>query len=308
MKHKSIQVLVKDKLYPKQLKAISSTPSSLYIKGKLNKNSFDKCISIVGTRHPTEYGKKITKKLVIHLGLNNYTFVSGFMYGIDNIVHDTCIEHNFKTIAVLPYGIDKKLNKTNNTRASKIIDNGGLLVSEYENDLSPQKYMFVKRNRIVSAISSSLVVIQGTKNSGTMTTVEFAFKQGKNIFAVPGNIDCDLSSGVNSLIKNNKAQLLDDFNTILKVENTNNIQSSLHINKEINNAITSNTNLITNNSSYNFDTVLHAKVYKLISKEPLSFESIFNNFNEPISTIISIVSDLEIKGLITNSGGVFNVS
>ena len=185
--------------YPKQLSDIADPPVVLYYKGNLNILN-EKSISIVGTRKPTTYGRivceKFTKELV-EAGLNT---ISGLAYGIDTVVAETTLASNGKTIAVLGGGLDAIYPSQNQALAKRIVDAGGLLITEYRPKLRPQNYFFISRNRIVSALSLGLLIIEAGKSSGTMSTAKFALDQSKELFIVPGNINSAQSEGTNSLI------------------------------------------------------------------------------------------------------------
>lgn len=201
MKKNNIEIItIKDKEYPDKLKVIYDPPIVLYVKG--NKNILnEKSIAIVGCRLCTKYGENIAKKLSYNLSLNNINVVSGLARGIDSFAHKGSLEGNGKTIAVVGCGLDRVYPEENKELFNDIIKKGGAIISEYIIGTKPLAKNFPKRNRIISGMSDGLIVVEAREKSGTLITVDFALEQGKNIYAVPGNIDNLNSYGTNELIK-----------------------------------------------------------------------------------------------------------
>ena len=200
IKNKIDIISIYDKEYPQILKEIYSPPISLYIKGNKNiLNSYK--IAIIGSREPSEYGKKAAKYFSYNLAKNNITIVSGLARGIDSISHLGAIASNGKTIAVVGNGLDIVYPRENDILAQEIINREGCIISEYPIGTKPERMNFPARNRIVSGISNSVLVVEAKKKSGTLITVDFALEQGREVFAVPGNINSENSLGTNDLIK-----------------------------------------------------------------------------------------------------------
>lgn len=185
--------------YPKSLLNIDNPPLVLYLKGNVDLLN-EKAISIVGTRKPTTYGRIVCEKFTKELSDAGLVTVSGLAYGIDTVVAESTLSVNGKTIAVLAGGLDSIYPSQNTALSNKIIENGGLLVSEYRVGLKPLAHQFICRNRIVSGLGLGLLIIEASKTSGTMTTARFALEQSKELFVVPGNITSSQSEGTNSLI------------------------------------------------------------------------------------------------------------
>lgn len=187
------------KNYPEKLKNIDDSPLVLYIKGDatlLNKKS----IAIVGTRKPTTYGKIVCEKFTKELSTAGLVTVSGLAYGIDTCVASTTLDVGGKTIAVLAGGLDSIYPSSNKGLADKIVETGGLLVSENRPTIKPLGFSFINRNRIVSALGLGTLIIEAGKTSGTMATARHALEQGRELFVVPGNINSIQSEGTNNLI------------------------------------------------------------------------------------------------------------
>lgn len=195
--------------YPYLLSQIYSPPKKLYVIGNAEILR-EKAISIVGCREASEYGKNIAKDLAYNLGKNNIITVSGLARGIDTYCHLGSIEANARTIAVVAHGLDMIYPKENRNLAIKILEKGGAIVSEYNIGTKPLKRNFIARNRIISGLSKSIVVIEAKKKSGSLITANFALNEGRDVYAVPGNISNINSEGTNELIKSG-ANLLTNY-------------------------------------------------------------------------------------------------
>jgi len=201
MNENNIQIItIKDKEYPDKLKVIYDPPVVLYVKG--NKNILnEKSVAMVGCRLCTKYGQDISKKIAYNLSLNNINVISGLAKGIDSFAHKGCLVGKAKTIAVVGCGLDRVYPEENIGLFKEIIKNNGAIISEYIIGTKPLAKNFPKRNRIISGLASGVIVVEAREKSGTLITVDFALEQGKNIYAVPGNIDVLNSYGTNELIK-----------------------------------------------------------------------------------------------------------
>ncbi|MBR6504679.1 MAG: DNA-processing protein DprA [Clostridia bacterium] len=189
-----------DKNYPLKLKNIYDPPIVLYIKGDetiLNNIG----LAIIGCRMCSKYGEMISKKFAKELQTFNVNIISGLARGIDSYAHIGCLDGKGKTIAVVGTGLDTVYPKENEILEKKIIESGGAIVSEYIVGTRPEKENFPKRNRIISGLADGVLVVEAKEKSGTFITVDFALEQGKNVFAIPGNILSNTSKGTNELIK-----------------------------------------------------------------------------------------------------------
>jgi DNA processing protein len=177
-----------DKKYPKKLKGIKNPPQNLYYKGKA---IWDQpCLAVIGSRSCSMESRKIAARIINGLP-SQIIIVSGLARGIDAAAHASAIKSNKGTIAVLPSGIERIYPKENENLAKKIMEKGGLLVSEYPSKTRPSKFSFIQRNRITAGLSSAVLVIEAELKSGTMHTVRFAREQEKTVYAVPGSEGCD---------------------------------------------------------------------------------------------------------------------
>ena len=200
MKENNIKIInINEREYPQALKKIYDPPISLYVKGNIEKLN-NKNIGIVGCRECTTYGKKSAEYFAYNLSKQNINIVSGLAKGIDSYAHLGSLNTG-NTIAVLGNGLDIIYPKENLELANEIIKKGGTIISEYPCGTKPDKMKFPARNRIISGISSGIIVIEAKEKSGTLITVDFALEQGRDVFVVPGNINSINSVGTNDLIK-----------------------------------------------------------------------------------------------------------
>ena len=215
MNKNNIEIItIKDKEYPDKLKVIYDPPIVLYVKGN-KKILNEKSIAIVGCRLCTKYGQSISKKLAYNLSLNNINIISGLARGVDSFAHKGSLAVKGKTIAVVGCGLDRVYPEENNDLINAIINNNGAIISEYIIGTKPLAKNFPKRNRIISGLADGVIVVEAREKSGTLITVDFALEQGKNIYAVPGNIDNPNSFATNELIKQG-AKLVTSMQDILE--------------------------------------------------------------------------------------------
>jgi len=193
---------IKDERYPELLKAIGKeAPEKLYYKEKWESEIFDNCLAVVGSRHLTGYGRKITERLVKEIVATGITIVSGFMYGGDEAAHSATVEVGGRTIAVMPCGIDVIHPKYQEKLYNKILENKGLIISEFEGNFPPTNWTYPRRNRIVAGLSKAILIVEARLNSGTLITAEFAKKFGRKIFVVQGPLTSEVSKGTAKLFK-----------------------------------------------------------------------------------------------------------
>jgi len=188
--------------YPEELKKINDAPKILYYRGILPKPG-EICFAIVGTRRYSPYGQQVALKISGELADAGVTIVSGLAPGIDTFSHRAVVEKRKRTIAVLGTGLDEKsiYPQTNLDLSKKIIEYGGCLISELPEGSPGAVYTFPRRNRIISGLSLAVLVIEAKEKSGSLITADYAIKQNKKLFAVPGQIYSSNSAGPNKLIQ-----------------------------------------------------------------------------------------------------------
>jgi DNA processing protein len=209
----------KDDNYPELLLQIPKFPPLLYYKGRME-NADELCVAVVGTRKITTYGRTVAPFLIEPLIQSKVTIVSGLAYGVDSQMQQLSIKNRRRTIAVLGGGLDDKsfYPKEHLLLAQNILENGGALVSEYPIGTPPLKHHFIARNRIISGLSVATVIIECNLKSGSLITAKYALDQNRTVYAVPGPIYSEMSTGPNNLIKmgaklvTHASDILDDLN------------------------------------------------------------------------------------------------
>lgn len=203
---KGVQILPIDSPeYPALLREIYDPPLILYVRGQisaLGKNTLDRTLAVVGTRRMSEYGKQVTQKLVAECAPYYPSIISGLADGVDAEAHRTAIMCHLPTVAVFGCGIDRIFPSFHQKLAQQILDSQGALISEWPPGYPGDKYTFPKRNRIIAGLSEATLVVEGALKSGALITAKTAFEEGRQVFAVPGNIFNPVSQGPLYLIKN----------------------------------------------------------------------------------------------------------
>ena len=186
--------------YPEKLFEVYDKPQVLFLKG--NKQILhDDSIAVVGTRKPTRYGAKIAEEFTREFAEAGLVVVSGFARGIDATAHKACVQTGHKTIAVFACGLDVVYPAEHKGLYDGILQNDGLLVSEYPLGAKPLQYHFPDRNRLISGLARAVFLPEAARNSGSLITMRLAIEQGKEIFVTPGNIFMEEAAGSNDLLK-----------------------------------------------------------------------------------------------------------
>ncbi|WP_349316529.1 DNA-processing protein DprA [Chitinophaga sp. MM2321] len=204
-----------DPAYPQRLHHCYDSPALLYYKGNASLNP-PRILNIVGTRHPSVYGKTVCEQLVKDLAMANITLVSGLAYGIDILAHKTALATGMPTIGVLAHGLDRIYPQAHKQVAVQMLEQGGLL-TEFMSHTEPDRQNFPKRNRIVAGICDATVVIESGIQGGSLITADLAFGYNRDVFCIPGRIHDAHAAGCHHLIKNNKAMLVTGAADILQV-------------------------------------------------------------------------------------------
>lgn len=186
--------------YPENLKNIYDPPPVLYVKGDILKEDA-LAVGIVGSRKASDYGLKAAHRIASRLAELGITIVSGMAMGIDSAAHKGALAAKGRTIAVFACGL-KYIYPMTNLRLSQEIQKSGAIISEYPFDTEAFANQFPARNRIISGMSLGVIVVEAGEKSGSLITADFALEQGREVFAVPGNINSPNSKGTNELIKN----------------------------------------------------------------------------------------------------------
>jgi len=277
-------ITICDNLYPKLLKQILDPPLGIYVKGKLPDDNTVK-VSVIGARKCTSYGYTCAYRFSKSFVQNEIIVVSGMAEGIDSAAHKGAIDGNGKTIAVLGCGIDICYPKSNQQLMEKIIGNG-CIITEYPLGTPPLRTNFPIRNRIISGLSKATVVIEAAQKSGTSITVRHALEQGRDVFAVPGNITSSSSIGVNDMIKDG-AYILTKPSDLFSVLGIKENKSIKHNNKIIANNLESDEKI----------------VYDCISYDPVTVDEIIIKTKKDIKEVQYILTMLELKKYIQKLRG-----
>ena len=202
-----VVVTIRSDNYPELLKEIDSSPIMLYCKGNIDLLNTD-CLAVVGTRRATKYGKDNCNKFVKDIASENITIVSGLAEGIDTVAHKSTLEVGGNTIAVLGGGLLNIYPSSNISLAEDILDNDGLLISEYKPNEPSMTYHFPIRNRIIAGLSKAVFIVEATENSGSMHTKNYALEYNREVFALPARVGDIYSVGCNKIIQNGQAKMV----------------------------------------------------------------------------------------------------
>lgn len=195
-----------DEEYPANLREIPQSPPVIFVRGTLGPQ-FEQAVAVVGTRHVTPYGRQAAEHFCEALARAGVAIISGLARGVDAIAHRVALEHGAATVAVLAGGIDQVYPRENAGLAERIIGQG-CLVSEYPVGIPARRDYFPRRNRILSGLARATLLIEAGEGSGALHTANWAFEQGRDVFAVPGSIFSRQSQGTNQLIRENTAKLV----------------------------------------------------------------------------------------------------
>jgi DNA processing protein len=278
-------VTVWDNEYPSVLKKIYDPPLMLYTIGNHNENDIYS-IAVVGTRQPTSYGKVQTERIVSDLVQQGITIVSGMARGIDSVAHNRTLRENGRTIAVIGSGLDVVYPPENRKLFDEICEKG-MVISEYPLGTQPDAQNFPKRNRIISGLSLGTIVIESGISGGATQTASFALDQGKEVFAVPGNLGVRQSEGTNLLIQKGEAALIRSAEDVL-------IELELKLKPVI------GKNIPKKNDALN---LFEEKIITVISTGPLQIDKIASITQMNTSECLVHLLSLEFKGLVKQLPG-----
>lgn len=294
LKEKDINyITLNDEKYPENLKNIYDPPPVLFYKGVLN---FDyPAVSIIGSRRSTTYGRKTAERLAYELSERGITIISGMARGIDTQAHLGALKAKGRTFAVLGSGLDVIYPPENKELFQEIQENG-LVLSEYPPGVDPLPGNFPQRNRIISGLSRGILVIEAARRSGSLITANLALEQGRELFALPGNINRPQSQGTNKLIRDG-AVMVTSVDDIVE-------ELYLYKNSETNKTANKTGNDKKLKTHYPELSVKEQKIINLFQNETeLTIEQIIDLSNEKAGKINTILLKLELKGIISRSAG-----
>ncbi|MDF1519507.1 MAG: DNA-processing protein DprA [Brevefilum sp.] len=279
---KDIKVLtLLDDDYPRLLKEIDQSPPVIYVKGTLS-TADEFAIAIVGTRRVSEYGQQITRDASIYLAGHGLTIVSGLARGVDGIAHRHALEAGGRTIAVLGSGVDVIYPPEHRKLAEAISENGAV-ISDYPLGTQPEGVNFPPRNRIISGLSLGTIVVEAGDRSGALITADFALEQGRDVFAVPGNVLSPASRGTNRLIQNGAYAMVSPQD-VLDVLNLSELES-----------------IKTARQVLPADKT-EARILQVMNFEPMHIDEICNEVSLPVDKVSAALTMMELKGLVQHVG------
>jgi DNA processing protein len=208
-------LVLDDGAYPALLREIPDPPVTLYVRGRWAECLDAPCVGVVGSRRCSAYGQNIALSLARELASRGVTIVSGLARGIDAAAHRGALEAGGRTVAVLGTGLDEVYPRDHRKLAADILERGGALVTQFPLGTPPVAENFPYRNRIISGLNLGVVVVEASENSGSLITARLALEQGREVFAVPGNITSRFSFGANFLIKGAGAKLVQAWQDIV---------------------------------------------------------------------------------------------
>ncbi len=285
-KNKIVPYYFTDREYPFRLKECADSPIMIYTRGNCNLND-GKFVGIVGTRNATEIGKDNCKILISDLAqkLPNTVIVSGMAYGVDICAHKAAIDSGLPTIGVVGHGLDRIYPAVHRPTAVKMIENG-MLLTEYLSGTNPDRQNFVQRNRIIAGLCDATIVIESATRGGALITAEVANSYNRDVFAFPGRVGDEWSAGCNTLIKSNKASLIESADDLMhfmnwekqEVKMLSNIQTALFLDLT--------------DDEQNVVTILRQ------SNDGLQLNELAIKLESPVSKISSMLLEMEFKGVL----------
>jgi len=301
LKQKKISfVCLFEKEYPPQLSKIPTPPIILFVKGNgeilkpfgyaqgENVRNDNRIVAIVGTRKITSYGKSVTDLFSSSLASVGMVIVSGLAIGVDSQAHISCLDEGGKTIAVLGNGVDLPFPSSNKYLYERILKNGGAVISEFPPGEPPSKGTFPSRNRIIAGMSDAVLVTEGAKDSGSLITANYGLEFERRVFAVPGPITSSLSAAPLKLIEKGAKLVVSPNDVIkdlgLKINDLRNEKTFAGLSKE------------------------ESSIVKFLENESLHFDEIVRRLKLDPAKIGTILSMMEIKGFIKNSGGNYSIN
>jgi len=278
-----VQVLtLLDEEYPKLLKEIDQSPPVIYVRGDLT-SADEFSVAMVGTRRVTAYGQQVTRDTSTFLAGHGLTIISGLARGVDALAHQHALQAGGRTIAVLGSGVDVIYPPEHRKLAEAIIENGAL-ISDYPLGTQPEGSNFPPRNRVISGLSLATIVVEAGDRSGALITADFAVEQGRDVFAVPGNIFSPASRGTNRLIQRG-AYLMVSPQDVLDVLDLSLIEDY----KDARQVFPADST--------------ESKLLTVLDYEPIHIDEICNRTGLPVEKVSASLTMMELKGMVQHVGG-----
>lgn len=281
--HSGVQVITwEDSDYPANLRTVDGAPPVLYVRGEIDVRD-EIAVAIVGTRRASDYGRQVALQMASELARNGVTVVSGLAMGIDTVAHRAAVEAGGRTIAVLGSGVDQVYPLQNRQLANEVMNNGAL-VSDYALGTRPEANNFPPRNRIISGLSRAVAIVEAGERSGALITAEFAAEQGRELFAVPGNILNAGSVGCNDLIRQGATPLL-SVQDLLDQLNITQATMQQQVRRDLS------------------ADPQEQRLLSHLSSESLHIDELVRKSNMPAPQVSGLLAMMELKGLVRQVGG-----
>jgi len=270
-----------DETYPENLRDVPQAPPIIFARGELKKSDA-RALAVIGTRRATAYGRAVADRFARDFAEAGVAVVSGLARGVDTQAHESCLAAGGRTIAVMGTGIDRIYPPENRRLAERIIKNGAL-ITEFNFGTQPLAMNFPKRNRIISGLSLGVIAVEAKEASGVMNTVNWALNQGREVFAVPGNIFSKYSLGTNALIKAGASvaisaeDVLEELKLVKKQSKSESIE--LELGEE------------------------EAAIMALLSETPVYLDEIAVRLSRPVPAILNTLLTMELKGVVRQLPG-----
>jgi DNA processing protein len=280
-----------DVAYPRRLREIANPPPVLYVRGDL-RDTDDWAVAMVGTRRATSYGREVARELAATLAAAGVTVVSGLARGIDAAAHVAALEAGGRTIAVLGSGVDKVYPPEHEALAERVVA-GGALISDYPLGTPPESANFPPRNRIISGLALGVIIVEAGEESGALITADFAAEQGREVFAVPGNIINRNSRGPNRLIQQG-AKLVLSADDVLEELNLKMVAHQAQARAQL--------------PLFDGADDTERALLTHLSAEPLHADELSVLAGLPIASVSSALAMMELKGMVRQVGGMTYVA
>ncbi len=277
---------ISDTRYPLRLRETHSPPLVLYVRGNITLLN-SRMLTVVGTRKPTRYGLIAARRLVEPLAAEGVAIVSGLAFGIDAEAHEACLAGAGRAIAVLGNRIDDVYPRSNLGLAQRILERQGAIISEYPPGTESQKHFFPQRNRIMAGLSPATLIVEAGEKSGALITARCALEENREVFAVPGPIDAETSTGPNNLLKMGASPATDpsDFREALGLDRSR---------------------VLPENNEIRADSAPEAALLPLL-REPRHVDELVTMSTLDTSVVNATLSLLEMKGRVRHLGGMHYV-
>ncbi len=266
-----------DEEYPQRLKTLDIAPPVLFVRGRFQPQDFW-AVAIVGTRRMTAYGRQAADELARTLARQGVTVVSGLARGVDTVAHRAALAAGGRTIAVLGSGVDVIYPPENRDLAERMMERGAV-VSDYPPGTKPESANFPPRNRLIAGLAQAVVVVEAGRESGALITAEFAAEQGREVFAIPGNIYAPQSRGTNWLIRQGAHPLLSPRD-VLEALNLDHLLQRQAVQKAAP------------------ATAVEERLLALLRQEPLSIDELVRRSGLPTGQVSAALTVMELKGLV----------